>query len=55
MTPKCPEHPDVALEPKKKGWYCEECDSSVLSYDQVSEGGVVSRGWTEQALRAVML
>lgn len=33
--PTCPKHPDVVLEPKKKGWYCEECDSSVLSYDVV--------------------
>ncbi len=32
--PTCPTHPDVLLEPKKKGWYCEDCDQSVLSYDQ---------------------
>jgi WD40 repeat protein len=45
MTPKCPEHPTLSLESKKKGWYCEECDRCVLSHDQVraavsgAEGG----------------
>lgn len=33
--PTCPTHPDVLLEPKKKGWYCEECDQSVLTYEQL--------------------
>ncbi len=32
--PTCPTHPGVPLGPKKKGWYCEDCDQSVLSYDQ---------------------
>ena len=32
--PFCTKHPSIALEPKKRGWYCEECDQSVLSYEQ---------------------
>lgn len=34
VMPVCPNHPGIALEPVKKGWYCEECDRSVLSYEQ---------------------
>ena len=33
--PTCPAHPDTQLEAKKKGWYCEECDRSVLTYAQL--------------------
>ena len=32
--PVCPNHPGIALKPMKKGWYCEECESNVLSYEQ---------------------
>lgn len=31
---RCPTHPETELEPKKKGWYCEDCEANVLSYDQ---------------------
>lgn len=34
VMPVCPNHPGITLEPMKKGWYCEECDRSVLSYEQ---------------------
>ncbi len=30
--PHCPEHAAVALLPMKKGWFCEECDHTVLTY-----------------------
>lgn len=32
--PRCPSHPDVELEAKKKGWYCEECERNVLDFEQ---------------------
>jgi WD40 repeat protein len=38
--PRCPKHAHIELEPKKKGWYCEECDSSALSYEQLPRDGV---------------
>jgi hypothetical protein len=31
--PNCPDHPTIALEAKKQGWYCEACDRTVMSYD----------------------
>ena len=38
--PRCPKHAHIELEPKKKGWYCEECDTSALSYEQLPRDGV---------------
>lgn len=32
--PRCPVHPEVELEAKKRGWYCEECGGNVLGYDR---------------------
>ena len=31
--PKCPLHQSEDLEPKRKGWFCEECGAIVLGYD----------------------
>ncbi|MCB9608984.1 MAG: tetratricopeptide repeat protein [Polyangiaceae bacterium] len=33
MTTRCPTHPDITLDPKKWGWFCDECGALVLSYD----------------------
>lgn len=33
--PQCPLHQGEELEPKRKGWFCEECGSIVLGYDSV--------------------
>ncbi len=35
LMKNCPVHPEVPLEPKKKGWYCEECEQNVISYEGV--------------------
>ena len=37
--PACPEHPETALAPKKKGWHCAACDDVVLTYDEHPQGG----------------
>jgi hypothetical protein len=37
--PSYPTHPSITLEPKKKGWYCEECEQNVLTYDDVPRPG----------------
>ena len=34
MALYCPVHADIALEAKKRGWYCEECGENVLGFDQ---------------------
>lgn len=34
IVPHCPQHPDVPLEPRRRGWYCPECNRRVLSYGQ---------------------
>jgi tetratricopeptide (TPR) repeat protein len=33
--PKCPLHLAEDLEPKRKGWFCEECGAIVLGYDSI--------------------
>lgn len=38
-TASCNVHPEVQLEPKKKGWYCEECDRTVVGFEQVPRPG----------------
>jgi hypothetical protein len=38
--PRFPKHTHIELEPKKKGWNFEECDSSSLSYEQPLRDGV---------------
>jgi WD40 repeat protein len=30
----CPEHPTLALQPKKVGWYCAACDDVVVTYSE---------------------
>jgi hypothetical protein len=30
----CPDHAAVELLPKKKGWFCPECDDVVLTYEE---------------------
>ncbi len=33
--PRCPLHVQEDLEPKRKGWFCEECGAIVVDYQQV--------------------
>ncbi|HNS98247.1 MAG TPA: FHA domain-containing protein [Polyangiaceae bacterium] len=33
--PSCPLHHGEQLEPKRKGWFCEECGAIVLGYDSI--------------------
>jgi tetratricopeptide (TPR) repeat protein len=32
VVPYCQLHPEIELEPKKKGWFCDECGAIVLGY-----------------------
>jgi tetratricopeptide (TPR) repeat protein len=34
--PQCPLHQGEELEPKRKGWFCEECGAIVLGYESVA-------------------
>ncbi len=34
--PSCPEHPDLRLERKKRGWFCDECGLIVAPLDEPS-------------------
>ncbi len=50
--PTCPDHPAVELMPVKRGWYCEECDRSVLSYEDAPRPGApADTGSPEAAAR----
>lgn len=33
--PRCPVHVNEALEPKRKGWFCEECGTIAASYAEL--------------------
>ncbi len=33
-APTCPEHPEVVLAAKKKGWFCSSCVDVVLTFDE---------------------
>jgi len=33
--PRCRSHPESELEPRKRGWYCEECGTNVLTFEQL--------------------
>lgn len=34
VTPHCPVHPDVPLEPRRRGWSCPVCGRRVLTFQQ---------------------
>ncbi|HNX48922.1 MAG TPA: hypothetical protein PLS53_00640 [Thermoanaerobaculaceae bacterium] len=34
VVPHCPVHPDVPLEPRRRGWTCPACERRVLTYRQ---------------------
>ncbi len=31
--PRCPHHPEIELEARKRGWYCDECGTNVLTFE----------------------
>lgn len=31
---RCPDHPTIALEPRRKGWWCSSCADVVLTYEE---------------------
>jgi WD40 repeat protein len=37
---QCPEHPYIALQRKKRGWYCAACDDIVFTYEEGPQEGV---------------
>jgi WD40 repeat protein len=37
--PTCPTHEDLALSPKRLGWYCSACDDVVLGYNDHPRDG----------------